>query len=87
MKIKLWPKTTSGKWAAILSIAFIILISLKIQIGIHPPTFAIASLGVAGFVAGIIAISKKDLSVLVILSILVGLVIISWTAAELFYPH
>jgi hypothetical protein len=87
MKINLWSKTTLGKWAAILSIAFIILISLKIRDGIFLPTFTIAGLGLAGFVAGIIAIAKKDRSILVILSILVGLVIILWIAAELIYSH
>ena len=85
MEITLWPKTAPGKWSTILSIAFIILISLKIRLGIPLPTFLIAGLGLAGFVAGIIAITKKDRPVLVIISILVGLVIILWTAAELIY--
>lgn len=31
MKITLWPKTDSGKWAAILCIAFIVLLSFKMN--------------------------------------------------------
>jgi len=87
MKINLLPKTASGKWAAILTIAFIILISLKIRHGIHLPTFIIAGLGVAGFVVGIIALVKKDRAIMTFLSILVGLVIFLWIAAEIIYPH
>lgn len=88
MKIRLWPKSGFGKWSAGLSIFFIILIWLKMQYGIHLMTFAIAALGLAGFLLGIVAIFKnKDRSILIYLSILVGLVIILWIAAELLYPH
>lgn len=83
MKITLLPRTPLGKLAAYLSIAFIILISLKIQPGIPVSTFAIAAIGMIGFVIGIISFFKKDRSIGNFLSIVVGLVIISWVAAEL----
>ncbi len=88
MKITLLPKTASGKWAAVLSIAFIILIYLKIQYSLPMPTFSIAALGLAGFAAGIVAIIKsKDRSILAFLSIPVGLVIIIWVVGEFISPH
>jgi hypothetical protein len=52
------------------------------------PIFAIAALGLAGFVIGILAMFKnKEKSLLVFLSIPLGLLIIFWTAAEIMYPH
>ncbi|MDD2481414.1 MAG: DUF5050 domain-containing protein [Lutispora sp.] len=76
MKITLWPKTNHGKTAAMLSIIFIVSILLKMGPGFPLPTFAIAGLGAAGFVVGIIAIIKKDRSIGSFFAILVGLVII-----------
>jgi len=88
MKIAFIPKSTQGKWAAGLGIAFIIFIAMKI-IGFMPlPTFSIAALGLAGFVTGIVAIFKnRDRAILTFLPVLVGLVIILWIAAELISPH
>jgi len=65
MKINLLPKTDSGKWSAILSIVFIILIAWKLVFPLTIPTFFIAVLGLAGLVAGIIAAVKKDWALLV----------------------
>jgi len=88
MKITLLPKNNLGKWSVGLSIAFIILIWLKIQFSIHVMTFAIAALGLAGFIVSIISIIKnKDRAVLSFLPILVGLIIILWIAAEIIFPH
>ena len=88
MRFTFLPKTIPGKWAVGISIAFIILIWLKIQFSIHLPTFAIAALGLAGFIVSIVAIIKnKDRSILIFLPVLVGLLIISWAAAELIFPH
>lgn len=88
MKMSLLPKTHLGKWSVGLSIAFIILIWLKIQFGIHVMTFAIAALGLVGFLMGSVAIVKnKDLSILNFLPILVGSIIIIWIAGEIIYPH
>jgi hypothetical protein len=86
--MKLLPKTLSGKWSLGLSIAFIILIFFKILYSLHVPTFAIAALGLAGFILGIWAVFKnRDRAILNFVPIVVGIVIILWTAAELFFPH
>lgn len=88
MKITLLPKTRLGKWSVGLSTSFIILIWLKIQYGLPLMTFAIAFLGLLGFLIGIVAIIKnKDSSILNFLPILVGLIIILWIAGEIIYPH
>ncbi len=88
MKISLLPKTATGKWAAHLSLIFIVLITLKIKIRFPLPSFSIAGLGIVGFIIGIISIVKsKDRSLLTLLSILVGLLIIFWIAAEITFPH
>lgn len=88
MKINLWSETTTGKWAAILSLIFIVLITLKIRIAFPLPTFSIAGLGIAGFIIGIVSIFKnRDRSLLTLLSIPVGLLIIFWTIAEIAFPH
>jgi len=87
MKITFMPRTSSGKWAAILGISFIILVTLK-MFSFPMLSISIAFFGFAGFATGIIAIFKKDLSIiLVFLSILIGLIIILWTTAEILYPH
>lgn len=88
MKTTFTPGTRSGKWAVVLSLAFVILISLKI-IGTMPlPTFAIAAIGLLGFIVAVYAFfSSKERSVLIYLPILVGLVIIFWIAAEFLFPH
>ena len=93
MKIKLWSKTTAGKWAAILTLLFIVFMFLKFSALAMPirfplPTPFVAVIGVAGFIAGVISIIKnKDRSLLTLLSILLGLLIIFWTAAEIAFPH
>lgn len=93
MKIQLWSETTTGKWAAILTLLFIALMSLKLStlamiIRLPLPTPSIAVIGFAGFIVGVISIIKnKDRALLTLLSILVGLLIIFWTAAEIAIPH
>ena len=88
MRLNVLPKTTLGKWSVGLSIVFIILIWMKMQYSIHVPTFAIAAVGLIGFIMSIIAIFRnKDRSILVLLPILVGIVIVLWTAGELIFPH
>jgi hypothetical protein len=87
MKLVVLPNSLSGKLAAILCGAFVILFFLKVG-GLMPlPTFAIFALGFAGLIAGIVAIIKKDRSILVYLSLLVGLFVVIWTSAELLFPH
>ena len=88
MRLTVLPKTTLGKWALGLSIAFIILIWWKIQGSMPIPVFAIAAIGLAGFTVVIIAIFRnKDKAILNLLPLLVGLVILLWIAAELLFPH
>jgi len=88
MKITLLPKNNLGKCSVGLSIAFIILIWLKIQFSIHVMTFAIAALGLTGFVTSLVSIFKnKDRAVLTFLPILVGLIIILWITGEIMFPH
>ena len=93
MKIQLCSRTKAGKWAAILTLLFITLMSLKLStlamfIRLPLPTPLIAVIGVAGFVAGIVSVIKsKDRALLTLLSIPVGLLIIFWTIAEIAVPH
>lgn len=93
MKIQVWSKTKTGKWAAILTLLFIVLMVLKlsalaITIRLPFPSPFIAMLGVIGFVFGIISFFKnKDRSLFVLLSLPVGLLIIFWVAAEIAFPH
>lgn len=88
MKITLLPKNILGKWSMGLSIAFIILIFLKMRGLIPIMTFLIAALGLVGFITSIVSIIKnKDRSLLIFLPILVGLIIIFWIAGEVIYPH
>ncbi len=86
--MKILPKTPSGKWALGLSLAFIVLMAVKI-IGFLPlPTFGIAALGLAGFIFGIVAVFKnRDRALLIVIPVLAGIVIVLWTAAELIFPH
>jgi hypothetical protein len=86
--MKFLPKTLLGKWAVGLSLAFIILMAIKIIAFLPLPTFFIATLGLAGFVVSIMAIFiNKDRAILIFLGILVGVVIILWTVAEIISPY
>lgn len=93
MKIQLWSRTTAGKWAANLTLLFIVLMVLKfftleISIQIPLPTPFIAGLGVIAFIFGIVSFVKnKDRALLTLLSILVGLLTILWVGAEIAFPH
>ena len=68
MKIQLWSKWSAGKWAAILTLIFIVLMSLKLStfamlIRLPLPTPLIAVFGVVGFIMGVISIIKnKDIA-------------------------
>lgn len=93
MNIQLYSKTTAGKWAAILTLLFIALMAIKLSalamlIRLPLPTPFLAIIGVIGFLLGIISVLKnKDRSILTLLAILIGLLIILWTAAEIAIPH
>ncbi len=86
--MRLLPGTRASKWAVGLSVAFIVLITVKILAFLPLPTFAVAALGLAGFIMGIVAIFKnKDSAILTFVAILVGLVIMLWTILEFIFPH
>lgn len=86
--MRLLPKTRAGRWALGLSVTFIVLITVKIIAFLPLPTFAIAALGLAGFIIGIVAIfGNKDKAILNFVPILVGLIIVLWTVGELIFPH
>ncbi len=88
MKTAFVPKTKPGKWSVGLGIAFIILMWAKIQVGFPLPTFAIAALGLTGFVLALITVFKNtDRSILGLVPIVVGVLIVLWIAAELMFPH
>lgn len=81
MKITIMPKSASGKFAAIVSITFIILILLKmLPVNLPVPTFGTFAFGVIGFFAGIFALIKRDRSLAVFFSVLVGLLLIGLLA-------
>lgn len=82
------PKTTRGKWAVGLGLAFVILIALKILGAMPLPTFAIAALGLAGFVLALVARFKhNDRALLFFVPVVAGAVILLWIAGELLFPH
>lgn len=88
MKIILFPKSKSGKWAIGIAATYIILLWLKVQFHIPVISFAIAGIGLLGFVFTVIAITKyRERSVLVILSFLVGITLVLWICGEILYPH
>ena len=88
MKPAFVPKTTPGKWSVGLGIAFIILMLAKTQVRFPLPSPAIAVVGLLGFVLALIAVFKRrDRSILGLVPILVGVLIVLWTAAELMFPH
>lgn len=90
MQIIFIPKSTAGKWAAILTLAFIASMAIKqATLSLLPlPTPIIAVLGVMGFIVGVILLIKsKERAIMTLLSIPTGLLIILWVAAEVVFPH
>ena len=88
MKRPFLPKSTQGRWAVGLGIAFVVLIVAKIVSFMPLPTFSIAALGLVGFVLALVAEFKRgDKSIAGVLPLAVGMVIVSWTAAEIVLSH
>ncbi len=74
MRIRFLPQSGLGKFAVVLSIIFIILFAQQILTDyFHLPGVIFPVIGVAGFIAGIIAIVNKDRSVGTFFPVLVGL--------------
>ncbi len=84
MKIQIWSSSVIGKLANIFSLIFVILIALKLMaIRLPLSTPVITVFGLVGLLLGLITFFKnKDRSILTILSIVVGIVIVLWTAGE-----
>ena len=92
MKFQFWSRTKIGKWANSLTLVFITFMALKLInleiIRVPIPTPFIAIIGLIGFIIGLISIiKKKDKALLTLLSILIGVLIIFWTIAEIMFPH
>lgn len=88
MKVSFLPKTKTGLWGVILTAVFAILMAIKIVAFLPIPTPALAVLGVIGFVVSIIAVVKaKDRSILIFVSLLVGLLLTIFIAGEFIFPH
>jgi len=89
VKIRLLPKAKAGKFAACFTLFFIVLMILKFfTYSISLPTPVIAGLGVVGFILGTVSMIKnKDRALLTLLSIIVGLLVVLWIAAEILFPH
>jgi hypothetical protein len=76
LRITLLPKTRLGQSAALLSLAFVILIALKMGPGFPLGSLVIVGLGLVGFVLGVTSFVRKDRSVGGIFSIVVGAAIL-----------
>ena len=89
MNIKLWSDYKYGKWAAGLTLLFILLMYLKFfAYRIPLPSPVIAVFGVTGMAMGITSfIKNNDRSILTYVSMVIGLLILIWVTAEIMYPH
>jgi hypothetical protein len=103
MKITFTPKTSLGKWSIGLILAFfifLIIFFILIELGerggetifsnlklLIPFSLAVIS-AIASFFTGIMGIfKKKEKSVLVFLSTILGFLILLWILAEILFPH
>jgi len=82
------PQTKPGKWSVGVTIAFFILVWMKIQDVMPVPAFAVFTLGAAGFGLEFFAIlRRRDVSLLGVLPLLAGLLVCFWIAILLMDPH
>lgn len=103
MKITFLPKTNLGKWTVGLIVGFFVFLTvffLLIELGerggetifsnlkLTIPYFIAVFLAIASFVVGIISvIKKKERSILVFLSIILGFLILLWVLAVFVFPE
>ncbi|WP_147804253.1 hypothetical protein [Alkalicoccus halolimnae] len=80
-------RTLSGKWALMLTLVFIGLISVKLFLTLPLPTPIVAVLGLVGFALGITALVKHDRSLSVLFSIAVGLIIVTWIIGRMMFLY
>jgi hypothetical protein len=96
------PSTVFGKWAGWLLGLFVALLALFLglvesgqrggETFFSNPTLTIPMLGAAasaigGGVLGVLALTRRDRSVVVVAAILVGLFVLVFTIAEFAFPH
>jgi len=87
-KIEVLPRTKTGNWAGMVSVAFIFLFTSKVLFALPLMSFAIFGVGLAGLALGIVAVvTKKDHALFTYLPLLTGAFCIFWIAGELMYPH
>jgi len=87
-KIEVLPRTKTGNWAGMVSVAFIFLFTSKVLFALPMVSFAIFGVGLVGFALGIVAVfMKKDHALFTYLSLLTGVFCIVWIVAEMMNPH
>ncbi|MBP1743763.1 MAG: hypothetical protein H6Q58_741 [Firmicutes bacterium] len=83
-KIEVLPRTKTGNWAGMVSVAFIILFTSKVLFAIPLMSYAIFGIGIAGLALGVVAVFvKKDHALFTYLPLLTGAFCVFWIAAEL----
>ncbi len=90
MRISLLPTTPSGRWAAGLMAAFVVLLFLKMRtVGALPlPTPLLFPLAIVAFVLGVAAVLKyKERSAVVFLVLALGGLAVLFALGELLFPH
>lgn len=103
MKLTIFPKTTLGKWAVMLILGFFLFLGIffilvnlgerggetifiNIKLLIFYSLAAISA--ISSFVTGLISIfKKKEKSVLVFLSVILGFLVLLWILSEILFPH
>jgi len=101
--MKITPKSSLGKYSLLSIILFFIFLGilfLFINLGerggmtffnnlkLAIPGLLSGIFGIIGFFTGIISIiKKKDYSVLVFISTLIGFFVLFWVSAEILFPH
>ena len=87
-KIEVLPRTKTGNWAGMVSVAFIFLFTSKVLFALPMVSFAIFGVGLVGFALGIVAVFvKKDHALFTYLSLLTGVFSTVWIVAEMMNPH
>jgi Na+-driven multidrug efflux pump len=102
LKGRVMPSTIFGKWAGWLLGLFVALLALFSglvaagqrggetffsNLTLTIPGLAAAASAIAGGALGALALKHRDRSVVVILAILVGMLVLFWTTAEIVSPH
>ena len=103
MKIQMRPKSTAGRWAVVLVIAFFLffaLFQLLVAVGqrggetffsnlaLTIPILLAGSCGVTAFVTGMVGVIKsRERSILVYFAILIGLFVLMFVLGEIIFPH